>query len=172
VSAHLSHSGNVLGALTIALDDRIGDSTGLAAGGPRTAAAALSSLADFLDAPTIGRLQQVLGLTPSGTVRLVDGLEGRGLVTRSAIGDGRKRRVSLTPAGRRAATAVRSARAEVLESALSALSYSERQTLDDLVSKILTSLRREPGAVRWTCRLCDTGTCGRAEGRCPFSPSG
>jgi hypothetical protein len=26
---------------------------------------------------------------------------------------------------------------------------------------------REPGAVRWMCRLCDTGVCRGAEGGCP-----
>jgi MarR family transcriptional repressor of emrRAB len=164
----LSHGGNVLGALTVALADRMGDAVVHAARGPATAAAALSSLEDFLDRPTIGRLQQVLGLTPSGTVRLVDRLEQLDLVARSFGDDGRIREVSLTRGGRRAAKAVRTARAEVLESALTTLSAGERRQLDALLGKILVGLARPPGATRWTCRLCDTGACGRAQGHCPF----
>jgi DNA-binding MarR family transcriptional regulator len=164
----LSHTGNLLGALTVALADRMGDAIKGAAGGPETAAAVLSSLEDFLQEPSIGRVQEVLGLTPSGTVRLVDRLEDLGLVARSAGENGRIRRVSLTNSGRRVAEAVRAERARVLESALAPLSRSERHELDSLLAKVLAGLRRPPGATRWTCRLCDTGACGRARGLCPF----
>jgi DNA-binding MarR family transcriptional regulator len=166
--AHLSHPGNLLGALTVALADRMGDAVRGAAGGSETAAAVLSSLEDFLQEPSIGRVQQVLGLTPSGAVRLVDRLEAIGLVARSMGDDGRIRHVSLTRSGRRVARAVRAERARVLESALAPLTSAERRELDSLLAKILASLRRPPGATRWTCRLCDTGACGRDRGLCPF----
>ena len=170
VDTELTHVGNVMGALTVALADRLGDAATRAAGGSLSAAAALSSMEDFLDGPTIGRLQEVLGITPSGAVRLVDRLEDLGFVERSTGDDGRIRHVSLTRAGHRAAAAVRKARGEVLESALAVLSDSEREELDVLVGRILFGLRRSPGATRWTCRLCDTGACGRERGLCPFVP--
>jgi MarR family transcriptional repressor of emrRAB len=166
--ADLSHAGNVLGALVVGLGDRLDDAVTEAAGGPDTAAAALSSMEDFLSAPTVGRVQQVLGLTPSGTVRLLDRLEQLDLVARSAGEDGRVRQVSMTRSGRRVAKAVRTARADVLESALSPLTSRERQVLDALIAKILVGLARPSGATRWICRLCDTGACGRARGMCPF----
>ena len=166
----LSHTGNLLGALILALGDRMGAAVRRTGGGSETSAATLSSLRDFLDRPTVGRLQEVVGLAPSGAVRLVDRLEHLGLVARSPGLDGRTRHVSLTWAGARAAKATRAARAEVLESALDVLSPAERRRLDALLAKILAGLARPPGATRWTCRLCDTTACGRAQGRCPFVP--
>jgi hypothetical protein len=32
---------------------------------------------------------------------------------------------------------------------------------------MLVGLMRGPGAVRWMCRLCDTGSCRGAQGGCP-----
>jgi MarR family transcriptional repressor of emrRAB len=124
----LSHTGKILGALAIALRDRLQETITGAAGGAPTAAAALSALDDFLVDPRVGRLQQVLGLTPSGTVRLLDRLEDMGLIERDPGDDGRVREISLTRSGGRVARRVQSARAEVLESALAPLSPRERRT--------------------------------------------
>lgn len=168
----LTHAGNLLGALTIALGDRMGDAITEAARGSESVAAALSSLGDFLDTPTVGQLQRVLGLTPSGAVRLVDRLETLGFVERVAGNDARTRHLALTRRGRSAAEVVRNARAEVIESALEGLSPAECHNLDGLLAKILVGLRREPRATRWTCRLCDTVACGRDRGLCPFVRAG
>ena len=81
--------------------------------------------------------------------------------------DGRSTPVSLTEAGRTAAERVSVARTEVLLGALDGLSPAERETLRGLTSKMLAGLIRGPGAVRWMCRLCDTGICRGAEGGCP-----
>src|SRR5262249_61555822 len=56
----------------------MGDVMAEAGGRPESAAAALSALLHFLDRPTVDLLRQVLGLTSSGTVRLVDPLAGAG----------------------------------------------------------------------------------------------
>src|SRR5690348_14964614 len=138
-----------------------------AAGQSASAAAALSALYHFLDRPTIDRLRQVLGLTPSGTVRLVDRLAEAGYVARGPGGDRRSRSVTLTAEGRRAAERVARARADVLGSVLAGLSPGERATLHDLHGRLLAMFVRGPGATRWICRFCDTGACGRAEGLCP-----
>jgi hypothetical protein len=61
------------------------------------------------------------------------------------------------------------ARGDVLARALSVLSPAERTTLDRLVGKVLVGMMREPGATRWTCRLCDTVACGRDVGECPIA---
>src|SRR5215217_3121586 len=157
----LDRTGNLLGALSLSVADRTSDAVGDAAGQSETAAIALSALHHFLDAPSVDLLRQVLGLTPSGTVRLIDRLEHAGYVTRHPGRDGRSVSLRLTASGRRAAERVSAARAEVLEDALSGLAPSERRALDEVVSRILVGMIRGPGATRWTCRLCDTTACGR-----------
>jgi DNA-binding MarR family transcriptional regulator len=165
---------NVLGALSLAVSDRMAAAIDEAARqggrpGSETAGVALSALHHFLERPTIDRLRQVLGLTSSGAVRLVDRLEGAGLVRRQAGRDGRTTTVSLTPAGRRAAARVARARAQVLEEALGVLPAQERAALEPLISRVVVGLMREPGATRWMCRLCDTGVCGQRTRDCPVS---
>lgn len=165
----LDRAGNLLGALSLALADRTTDSLEGAAAQSPSGAAALSALLHFLERPSIDLLRQVLGLTSSGTVRLVDRLEGDGLVTREAGEDGRVTAIVLTPAGRRAAQRVASARAEVLDSALAALAPDDRRAFDELAGKLLVGMIRGPGATRWMCRMCDTGACGRERGECPVA---
>jgi hypothetical protein len=111
----------------------------------------------------------VLGLTSSGTVRLVDNLERAGFVSREPGPDGRSTAVMLTDRGRRAAEAVSSTRAQVLSSALADLSPKERTRLDELLGKVLAGMIRGPGATRWLCRLCDIQACGRPRGQCPVA---
>jgi DNA-binding MarR family transcriptional regulator len=165
----LARTGNLLGALSLAVADRTTAAAGDAAGQSESAAVALSALHHFLEDPSVDLLGQVLGLTPSGTVRLLDRLQEAGYVTRRPGRDARSVSVRLTASGRRAAERVSEARAEVLEDALSDLAPGERRTLDELVSRVLVGLIREPGATRWTCRLCDTTACGRNDGRCPVA---
>ena len=93
---------NLLGALVVALGDRVDASITRSSGLARNDAIALSALHHFLEAPRIDRIADVLGLTSSGTVRLVDRLEAAGLVRRSAGDDSRATTVALTaPAGAR-----------------------------------------------------------------------
>ena len=163
----LDQPANLLGALATAIADRTAAATTAAAGGSDSAAAALSALLHFLDRPSVDRLRQVLGLTSSGTVRLVDRLAAAGYVQRGGGTDGRSTTVALTPLGRRVARQVAARRAAVLTGALDALTPAERATFADLTGKVLIGLIREPGATRWTCRLCDTRACGRHRGQCP-----
>ena len=163
----LDQTANLLGALSLVIADQMADAMAEAGGRPETGAAALSALLHFLDRPTVDLLSQVLGLTSSGTVRLVDRMAGSGYVRRGPGGDRRSTAVSLTGAGRAAAERVASARAEVLLGVLDGLSPAERETLRQLMSRMLAGLIRGPGAVRWMCRLCDTGACRGTGGGCP-----
>jgi DNA-binding MarR family transcriptional regulator len=158
---------NLVGALALALSDRLEVAVTDAARLAESDAIALSALHHFLDSPRIDVLAQALGLTSPGTVRLVDRLERAGLVRREPGGDGRVTSVVLTAAGRRRARAVTRARTALLDQALTGLSAAERQQFAGLVGKILAGLVRPPGATRWTCRLCDGVACGRPAGRCP-----
>jgi DNA-binding MarR family transcriptional regulator len=163
----LDQSANLLGALSLVIADRTADAMAEAGGRPESGAAALSALLHFLDRPTVDLLRQVLGLTSSGTVRLIDRMAESGYVQRGPGDDGRSTSVSLTPDGRAAAERIAAARAGVLAGALDGLSPAERETLRQLVSKLLAALIRGPGAVRWMCRLCDTGICRGTEDGCP-----
>ena len=165
----LDHTGNLLGALSLSVADRTADAVGDAAGQSQTAAIALSALNDFLHGPSMDQLRAVLGLTPSGAVRLVDRLQDAGYVTRRRGEDARSVSVHLTPAGRGAARRVAAARAQVLQEVLRDLTPAERETLDGLLSRVLPRLIRGPGATRWMCRFCDTSACGRSEARCPVA---
>ena len=161
----VDRTGNLFGALSLVIADRMSD----AVGSSDSAAVALSALLHFLDKPSVDLLRRVLGLTSSGTVRLLDRLEEAGHVERGPGSDGRSTSVSLTASGRRAARRVSAARAGVLDASLAVLSPAERRTLEDLMSKVLIGLIRKPGAVRWSCRLCDTHVCGRDAGECPVA---
>jgi DNA-binding MarR family transcriptional regulator len=163
------HCANVLGALALAVADETSDAISGSAGHAQSDAAALSALLQFLDRPSVDMLRRVLGLTPSGTVRVVDRLERQGLVARGPGADGRTAALELTAAGRRAARRVADERSRVLLDSLAALTDEELAELDRLVGKVLVGRMRGPGATRWLCRMCDLDACGRAEGRCPLA---
>jgi DNA-binding MarR family transcriptional regulator len=165
----LDRAGNLLGALSLSIADRTSEAVGGASRQSESAAIALSALHQFLDDPSIDLLRRVLGLTPSGAVRLVDRLEAAGYVKRRRGRDGRELSLRLTASGKRAAERVAAARGEVLEQALSGLDTSERRAFEQVLERVLPGLMRGPGATRWMCRLCDMGACGRDEGRCPVA---
>jgi DNA-binding MarR family transcriptional regulator len=166
-AAALDRAANLLGALSLVIADRMTDAMAAEGGRPDSGAAALCALLHFLDRPSVDRLRQVLGLTSSGTVRLVDKLADSGYVRRGPGADGRSVSIFLTERGRQAAQRVADSRASVLEGALAVLAPDERQAFDRLAGKVLAGLIRGPGATRWMCRLCDTGVCRGAPGGCP-----
>jgi DNA-binding MarR family transcriptional regulator len=165
--SELDGPANVFGALALVVADQMADVTAAAAGRSDSAPAALAALYHFLDRPSVDRLRQVLGLTSSGTVRLLDRLAESGLIERTPGADARSTAVVLTAAGRQAAAQVCDARAALLDRALAVLSPAERAEYDALSAKVLVGMMRGPGAVRWMCRLCDTGICRGAPGGCP-----
>ena len=97
---------NLLGALSLAMADRMAGVMQGTVAASATAATALSALGDFLDGASIDLLSQVLGLTSSGTVRLVDRLSAAGYVRRAPGADARTTSIVLTEAGRRVAADV------------------------------------------------------------------
>jgi DNA-binding MarR family transcriptional regulator len=165
--ASLDGPANVFGALALVVADQIADATKAAAGRADSAPAALAALLHFLDRPTVDLLRQVLGLSSSGTVRLVDRLAESGYVERAEGADRRSTAIVLTDAGRAAAEQVCRARAGVLAGAIAVLSPADLAELDRLAGKMLVGMMRGPGAVRWICRLCDTGVCRGSPGGCP-----
>ena len=174
--SHNPRDANLLGALSLAVVDRVRTATDNAAGHRAAAPAALVALQQFAGGGSMDELRKVLGLTPSGAVRLVDRLEADGYVERRAGADGRSLALALTPAGRRVARRVLHARGDALDDVLAPLSRAERATLTRINEKLLRGITRQRLAARgrgelptggWLCRLCDHGACGRARGACP-----
>lgn len=163
----MTQEANLVGALALAITDRTSAAMASAAGVSDSAATALSALHHFLERPTVDLLRQVLGLTSSGTTRLVDSLEKAGYVRRRPGPDGRTTAITLTSSGRAAAKRVSAARDKVLDDALAPLTDDERAVMASLVGKILVGLMRPPGATRWNCRQCDTATCRGTGAGCP-----
>ncbi len=173
------HTANVLGAFCLVVADRMNAAVEAAATLGPSAPAALAAMHQFLDGGSISQLSSVLGLTHSGTVRLVDRLAGEGLVERVGAPDGRSVSVVLTPQGRSTAARILESRATSLMNALSPLSDGEIEGLTAALHTMLASVtlaRAEERAARtddrpppWLCRLCDLGACGRGDGACPVN---
>src|ERR687897_432069 len=77
---------NLLGALSLAVAERVEAATRAAAAHGGSAPAALAALDVFLGGSSIDTVRKPLGLTHSAAVRLVDRLEVAGLVRRGAGG--------------------------------------------------------------------------------------
>lgn len=169
---------NLLATLAMGLNDRMRAAEESAAGHGSAAPAALVALHEFLGGASIDQLRHVVGLTPSGAVRLIDKLSESGLVERGPGSDGRSRAVTLTRRGSDAARRVLAARRTATETVLAGLSTSERERLLPLLKRLLDELtearlgERESSKVPsggWLCRLCDFSACGRDEGACPVA---
>jgi DNA-binding MarR family transcriptional regulator len=168
--AYFSGQSNVVGAMSLAIADRLRDATEEAAGQAGTLPAALVALHEFAGGKPIEFLAGALRVTHSRAVRVVDRLEAGGLARRTAApADGRAVQVELTAAGRRAALRVAAARARVIEAALGDLSPAERAQLAGLAARVLGALARTRRDARQICRMCDVEACGHHEGRCPVT---
>jgi len=162
-----SRVANLVGALGLALADRLADAC--APAGSSSAAAALVLLHERRPGATIDAVARVVGLSHSGTVRLADRLAAAGLVERRRAADHRSAALYLTPAGRRAARRILVGREASLRSALTFLTDDQQARLGELAEVILGGLAAQPEAERRLCRLCDLEACGRARGHCPVA---
>jgi MarR family transcriptional repressor of emrRAB len=160
---------NLLGAVSLAVADRVRAAAerGAAQGG--SAPAALVSLAGYLDGSPIDSVRGPLRLTHSATVRVVDRLVAAGLARRREGPDRRSVAVELTPAGHSAAAEALRARRQALEEALAGLDADERVQLARLHEKVLATLTEGRAGAGHICRLCDSHACGHEEGRCPVT---
>jgi DNA-binding MarR family transcriptional regulator len=170
LSAHMDHDLNVVGALALALGDRLRDATEESAAMSGPLPAALASLREWAGGRTVDTLAGGLRLSHSRTVRVIDRLEAEGLAARERDpADGRSVLVRLTPAGERAGAAVLAAREAALTAALRGLAPADRHRLAELAEQVLAELTTGRRSARATCRLCDGAACGHHEGRCPVT---
>lgn len=151
----------------MALSDRLHAAASKAAARSTSECAALVTLLAHPDHP-VSWLGGVLGLTSSGSTRLVDRLVEAGWVTRTAGGDARSRRLRLTRAGRRRAHAVLDARGTAMTDAIGALSEHDRGELERLLGIIVAGLAETRLPTLQVCRLCDRTACASNDRGCPL----
>jgi DNA-binding MarR family transcriptional regulator len=156
--AYIPRTANLLGALALVLADEMQEAAAAVAGHGASGPAALVLLGDLAGGASVEELRRALGLTHSGTVRLVDRLVAGGLVERRVGGDARSLSLHLSPSGRRVARRVLAARETVLERALIALEPRQHVQFDALLEAVLREVATPRPRV---CRLCDTAACGR-----------
>ncbi len=159
-----SRQGNLLGAVALAVSDRLNETLTHGERGGLSGVAALVHIR-LRPGHTIELLARVLALSHSATVRLVDRLEADGLVERRSGRDGRSVALFVTPAGETTAVEALRRRGETLAEALAPLSASERHLLAILLEKLLAGLTGDRWSARHICRLCDFPTCTR-----PYCP--
>jgi DNA-binding MarR family transcriptional regulator len=159
-SACKDRTANLLGALALAAAERMDTATDTAA---------VVSLVTTLDGASQDTLGRILGLTQTGTVRLVDRLVREGHVERRPGPDRRTRAVVATRTGRERAQAVLDERGRALGDLMAPLDDGERARLASLLEKLLGGVTHSREDAWHVCRLCDPGACGHDEGRCPVT---
>jgi len=167
---------NLVGALAIGVTDRSVGDVALSAGLDASAAAALVALLDLARAGSVQRLSQLVGISHSGTVRLVNRLTQSGLVERAPGADRRSVSVRLSRRGGALARRIRAQRREAISDSLQGLTERQRAELAVICDVVITNLTGDRLAQRSAgrqpsggalCRMCDPRECGRADGACP-----
>jgi MarR family transcriptional repressor of emrRAB len=158
---------NLLGALAVAVVDRMELAVTSATGLSGSAPAALITLDSPAGGTTLSALCAALALSHSGAVRLVDRLVATGLVERRRGRDQRSLELALTPAGRRSVRQIHAARESACDSLLRLLTADQRSVLTGGQTALLGRLEERPADTGWICRLCDRHSCRHGAGGCP-----
>src|SRR5712671_3421048 len=129
-----SRDENLFATMALGIADRIRETIEDDAEHGAMASAALNTVG-FFPGESISALSKTLKLSHSATVRLVDGLAGKGLVERSKGRDGRSVILSLTRTGRKAFDRLREKRRKAIAEVLDVLSKNEQTQLGRLSEK-------------------------------------
>lgn len=148
---------NLLGALSLAVMDQIEQGARDVIGRAGETPAALIVIG--YGPITNDKLRRILGLSHSGTVRLVDRLVSDRLVERRSGKDDREIALHLTAKGAASRKELLSSRISAVASFLDVLSPSERKRLRELIRDVLA--RQDTSEIdRFTiCRMCDNAVC-------------
>jgi MarR family transcriptional repressor of emrRAB len=156
----------LLGVTALAAADRLRAAVEGDLGSGGSGPAALVHLQAWPGA-SVEELRHVLGISQPATVRMLDRLEGDGLVERRPGADRRTLSLHLTTRGDEAATRLLERRAGSLEDIVGTLGADERAALEPLLERVVAALADDrPGAMR-VCRLCDRKSC-RRDANCPL----
>ncbi|AKH82036.1 hypothetical protein AA958_07160 [Streptomyces sp. CNQ-509] len=156
---------NLLGAAALAVADRL---TAAAAGAAGVSVSGTAALVTLRGAEGIGvtELGRRIGLSQPACARMLDQLEGRGLVERERSG-GRGVALRLTEAGAAAAARAEAARRDGLRRVLAGLPEQQATGLTEALELLLTEVYGDVGSEDVLCRLCDRGACLAAGHLCP-----
>ena len=161
---NIDRTANLLGALALALTDRMTEETETRAMHGAAAPAALVSVG-VDPGLSVGALAHTIGLTHSATVRLVDRLSGDGLMERRDGLDGRSVGLLLTRRGAARRRTILKGRNQVLSEALAVLPAGDQAALVPLIEALLGAMTRDRRQADHICRLCDEDVC--PEATCP-----
>jgi MarR family transcriptional repressor of emrRAB len=167
---------NLVGAMALGLTDAAVGDVSSDATLDSTSAAALVAMLDLARASSVQRLSLLIGISHSGTVRLVNRLVDAGLVERRPGPDARTLTLALTRRGHTTARRIRHARHAALADMLSGLTDRQREQLTTICDVIVANITSARLATRTAggapsggalCRMCDPIACGRPDGDCP-----
>jgi DNA-binding MarR family transcriptional regulator len=163
LNAHINaamsdRTANLLGALGLAVADRIGEAARQTLNHAGETPAALVVIGYGLG-PSNDQLRRILGLSHPGTVRLVDRLVADKLVERREGRDRRAIALHLTPQGHALREALLNERLAMIRPVLAPLSPDEQDTLAVLLHKLLAALPTSDLERCTLCRMCDNRVC-------------
>lgn len=155
---------NILGALTLAISDKLLTQLKEHSRQNDTSAAALNVIA-CAGGISNGQLCTALGITHSATVRLLDKLVESSLVEVRTGSDKRAVAIFLTSMGRDRVSEVLEGRSEILGGIVDLLNFEQRNQLNSIAETLLAQFTEGPVHSMQICRLCDGVTC--PTDRCP-----
>jgi len=151
------HVPNVLAAWAMVVHDQLGD--GMRELGLESRELAALTLVEQHDGCSLDWLRERIGLTQSGTVRLVDRLAARDLLRRGAP-RGRAVPLHLTARGARVLRRWAAARDAITGGLLAGLPESDRRHLVTALAQALEGQPRIRAQADATCRTCTWPACG------------
>ena len=156
----MNRCGNLLTAAAAAICDAHASAIAERAGLNPSVTATILTLGQH-DAQSLSQIAVVSGITHSAMVRLIAGLERRGLVTRGAGRDRREAAISLSEAGRELYATLRQLQAQVMAPLVDSLTAEQRAVLEAVLADILTRLTTGRETADHICRFCDEEVCGQ-----------
>lgn len=151
---------NVFGVFARALSDKMDNAVQSAV---NLSSSACYSIVQVGSEPnsSIEILRRMLALEHSSTVRLISGLEKKGLLerVRGTAHDRREVRVVLTELGETYFTKILDARRSVLESTVSRLDLEEKSIALKLIGKMMPAIVDGGDDQHFVCRLCELEVC-------------
>ena len=159
------HDENVLSAWVLNAHDALAAAADAVELGPRELAALTLIRAN--DGCSVDWLRRRVDLTQSGTVRLVDRLQARGLLSRGEI-VGRGVPLHVTRDGRKTLAAWQAARSRAVDDLLAGLPGTRRRTLVSAMATALRGQKRQRLQADTACRTCTWSECSES---CPVDDS-
>jgi MarR family transcriptional regulator, negative regulator of the multidrug operon emrRAB len=154
----INRTANLLGAIGLAVADRIEETAREVLGRAGETPAALVVIG-YGTGPSNDKLRRILGLSHPGAVRLVDRLIEDGLVERREGTDKRAIALYLTKRGKALREELLRGRLAAIRTLLDPLSTAEHEAFAALVCKVLASIGTTDIERRALCRLCDDRVC-------------